>query len=300
MVLDPHSLIPDSLQRTLARRRVIKVFRKRLGYELNLDAPSSYCEKLQWLKLFYLEHRPDVIRCTDKYEVRAYLEERGFGAILPRLYGAWDSANLIEWEKLPSRFALKLNNGSGEQYCWLVKDAAALDMDECVRQIEAVRRKRYGYHDGEFHYAKIEPKIIAEEYLGDDITDYKFYCFNGRVGFMSAETGRFRGEHVRGYYSLKFETSPIEFYDDLPAPKAPLARPKKLEEMLDVAKRLSRGHPHVRVDLYNIHGEIFFGELTFSPECGYTKWKPRSLDFQYGELVDLQLAKDFLASRSHP
>jgi len=105
--------MPSTIQRILARRRIERTFRRLLGYELNLGAPSTYCEKVPWLKLFYLEHDPRVVRCTDKYEVRGYLEGMGIGAHLPRLFGVWDDLGDIEWDGLPTRFALKLNNGSG-------------------------------------------------------------------------------------------------------------------------------------------------------------------------------------------
>lgn len=286
----------QSIQRLLARQRVKRSFKKRLGYALNLNNPSSYCEKIQWLKLYYLEHHPEVIQCTDKFEVRSYLERKGLAAILPKLYGVWDRPSEIQWEHLPNQFVLKLNNGSGGSCLWMVKNKDDLDFEKCVRQIEASQKRRYGFHKGEFHYAKIKPKIIAEEFLGDDIEDYKFYCFNGEVAFFSIETHRHTRKHVRAYYTPDFEKSHVQFCNDLSPPQEPQSRPRKFAEMLELAQSLSLGQPHVRVDLYHSSDAIFFGELTFSPESGYTKWRPRELDFQFGELIDLRLAKSFLAN----
>jgi len=215
----------------------------------------------------------------------------GLGAHLPRLYGVWDDPREIEWDGLPNRFVLKLNNGSGRNYRWFVDEKSAFDSAACVRRMRVVRRRRHGIRNGEFHYAKIWPRIIAEEYLGDDLVDYKFYCFNGSVGFVSAEAGRRAGQHVRDYYTRDFETSQIQFHDDLPAPPRPFSKPANFDEMLALAARLSRGWPFVRVDLYNIAGAVVFGELTFSPESGYTRWNPKDLDDQYGARIDLRLAQ---------
>jgi len=220
----------------------------------------------------------------------------GLGAHLPRLYGVWDDPREIEWDGLPNRFVLKLNNGSGRNYRWFVGDKSAFDSAACVRRMRVVRRRRHGIRNGEFHYAKIRPRIVVEEYLGDDLVDYKFYCFDGSVGFVSADAGRCTGQHVRGYYTRDFEASQIRFHDDLPTPARPLSRPANFEEMLALAARLSRGWPLVRVDLYDIAGTVVFGELTFSPESGYTRWNPRDLDYQFGERIDLRLAQRILES----
>ena len=288
----------DSLRRLRAKRRVHRVFKRRLGYTLNLRQPRSYCEKLQWLKFYYHEHMPEVIRCSDKFEVRSFLEQRGLGSTLPELYGVWETPGAIDWAGLPQRFVLKRNNGSGKQHIWFVKDKGSFDKAQCMKQIERLSRQPYGFDKGEFHYAKIQPRILAEQHLGDDIADYKFYCFNGTIGFLSVESGRYTGNHTRGYYDEQLEPVPIRFFDDLPGVSAPALRPRGFEEMVALAKQLSAGHPMVRVDLYNIDGQVYFGELTFSPECGYTKWDPLELDFEFGERIDLDLARRQLASAS--
>ena len=252
------------------------------------------------MKLNYLEHNPLVVQCTDKFMVREYIEKRGLGDTLVKSYGCWNTTEDISWDSLPDKFVLKLNNGSGTKYIWLIPDKNSVDRKTVSQEINNVLRKRYGYKNGEFHYSKIIPKIIAEEYLIDDdgnIKDYKFYCFNGKIAFLSIEQKKQAGVHVRDYYDTEFNASPVKFYDDVKTPAKVFTKPLNFEKMVDVASLLSRGYPHVRVDLYNVGGRIYFGELTFSPECGFTRWNPVELDFEYGKLIDIGIAKSYLESK---
>ena len=291
-------IIPTTLQRYFTKKRIRKRFEEVVGYKPNLESPRSYCEKIQWLKLNYLEHNPLVVQCADKYRVRDYLEKQGLGEFLVTLYGCWDAPEEIPWSSLPNRFVLKLNNGSGGKYRWLVPDKNTLDKTAMIRQMKKSMRIKYGYKHGEFYYSKMPTKIMAEELLTENdapFRDYKFYCFNGAVSFLSIEQNRETNEHVRDYYDTDLNIHPIKFVGDLEPPDEPFEKPENFGQMVDLAKRLSTGYSHLRVDLYNVNGRVYFGELTFSPECGYTPWDPIQLDYEYGERIDLDLARSFLA-----
>jgi hypothetical protein len=132
--------------------------------------------------------------------------------------------------------------------------------------------------------------IIAEEYLKDnqqDILDYKFYCFHGEIAFFSVEKGTTQENRVRDYYDLNWERSSVNFFGDVSRPDRPFKKPDNFEQMIFMAQSLSQGYPHVRVDLYNISGKVYFGELTYTPENGLTRWNPKSLDLKYGELMNI-------------
>ncbi len=265
----------------------------------NLSNPQSYCEKLQWLKLNYLEHNPLIIQCTDKYMVRDHLANLGLSNLLVNLYGCWDNTGQIHWDALPNEFILKLNNGSGKKYIWHIANKNLANRQQIFQEINSALGTRFGYKHGEFHYLKIPPKIIAEEYLKDNnqsFRDYKFYCFNGKIGFLSIETERKTERHVRDYYDIDLNKHPVQFYGDVNKPSQPFDKPRNFADMIDIAQLLSKGHPHIRVDLYNIDGQIYFGELTFAPECGYIKWDPVELDFEYGKLIDMNMANSYLQS----
>ncbi len=290
---------PSHLRRQLVKLGIIRRFRKKLGYMPNLSNPQSYCEKLQWLKLNYLEHNQLIIQCTDKYMVRDHLANLGLSNLLVNLYGCWDNTGQIHWDALPNEFILKLNNGSGKKYIWHIANKNLANRQQIFREINSALGTRFGYKHGEFHYLKIPPKIIAEEYLKDNnqsFRDYKFYCFNGKIGFLSIETERKTERHVRDYYDIDLNKQPVQFYGDVKKPSQPFDKPRNFADMIDIAQLLSKGHPHIRVDLYNIDGQIYFGELTFAPECGYIKWDPVELDFEYGKLIDMDIANSYLQS----
>ena len=282
--------IIDIIKMMLTQYRVKKNFMKKLGYPLNLQNPKTYCEKIQWLKFNRYGNDKNVIIRADKYAVRGYIESKGFGKYLVPLYGNWAKPEEIDWQKLPNRFVLKLNNGSGPKYCWFVKDNLAFSKKKFEIETKAIMLKKYGEKEGEFHYGKMLPMILAEEYLEDDqqaIKDYKFYCFNGEVAFFSVEQGKIEGLPVRDYYDLDWNSGTVKFFADLPRPKQQFEKPDNFDQMLFMAKSLSQGYPHIRVDLYNIAGRIYFGELTFTPENGMTRWDPLSLDLKYGRLMNI-------------
>ena len=274
-----------------ARTRIKKKFVKRLGYRPNLRKPESYCEKIQWLKLNHNTFDKSIIERADKYLVRNYLEKKNLGQYLVTLYGCWNRPEEIDWDKLPSKFVLKLNNGSGRKYIWFVKDKKHFSVNEFERKVKKRMAVKFGHKLGQFHYGKIPTKIIAEEYLEErscrSIRDYKFYCFDGKIAFFSVEEGRQEGLHTRDYYNLDWEKSPVDFFNDVARPHDPYAKPENFQQMVSLAETLSIGYPHVRVDLYCVNGVVYFGELTYTPENGFSQWKPRSLDFEFGKLMDI-------------
>ncbi|MDG1462571.1 MAG: ATP-grasp fold amidoligase family protein, partial [Gammaproteobacteria bacterium] len=180
--------------------------------------------------------------------------------------------------------------GSGSNYIRFVENREAFSKQQFETDIAKLKGSPCGWALGEFHYAAIPLKIMAEEYLinGDEpILDYKFYCFHGEVAFISAEQGKVKGRAFRDYYDLNWQRSHVDFFYDHPRPYKLFSKPKNFERMLKMARSLSEGYPHLRVDLYNLDGRIYFGELTYAPENGLTRWKPQSLDFEYGQRIDL-------------
>jgi len=280
----------NKLQLMRIRRRVKIIFKKRLGYRLNLRNPKTYCEKIQWLKCHHNGNDEKLISRADKYRVRSFVESNGFGDHLVPLYGSWDRPEDIEWQKLPNRFVLKLNNGSGPKYRWFVKDKTLISKTKIEAEAKAVMLNKYGERRGEFHYGKIPPKIVSEAYLEDGlqpIKEYTFYCFHGKIAFLSVEKGKIEGPHVGDIFDIDWKRSPVRFFDDCPLPKQAYERPDNFDRMVLLAEDLSQGYPHIRVDLYHVAGKIWFGELTYTPQGGFTKWNPLSLDLEYGQLMDI-------------
>lgn len=232
--------------------------------KLNLKNPILFNEKLMKLKIDDYNNNELVIKCTDKYKVREYIEECGTGEILNEIYGVYENANDIEWEKLPNKFVLKCNHGCG--YNIICIDKEKIDKKAIIKQLNKWLRKKFGYETSELHYPKIKPVIICEKYIETDSgmfpNDYKIYCFDGQPKVILTCTER--EENLRlNFLDLNWNEIDIGTKEDR-ADKVP-EKPSCLDEMIKYAKVLSKPFKYVRVDFYDFNGKPLFGELTFTP-----------------------------------
>lgn len=248
---------------------------------LHLTEPKRYTEKMQWYKLYYRD--PQMKICVDKYRVREYVENKGLGHILNELYAVFESPEEIDLEKLPNRFVLKTNNGSGTNVFCKNKNECSLEsvkaeFRDFMIQTEASAGR-------EWVYSGITPVIIAEQYLEDSsqtdqsIIDYKIFCFNGVPEYILCVANRFTNYRYN-FYDIQWNNLHVE--SGHPCCDSEIPRPINLEEMLDIARTLSEDFPAVRVDLYSIQGKVYFGEMTFFSWSGYVDFKPDSFDYELG------------------
>ncbi len=240
----------------------------------NLEAPNDLNEKILYLKLY-----SDTTLWThlaDKYSVRQYVESCGLSSILIPIYGAWDNEEDIPFDKLPQTFILKANNGDGKGTNLKVDKAAMSDDDWLAlkRKLRCWLNDKYiGALSAEPQYRAIKPMIIAEQLLpnaeGDiSLVDYKLWCFNGEPFSFLVCSGR----HSNGYevelscYDLEWNYLPgkIIATKHVSVAQHQIRRPQCLHEMVEVARRLSKPFPQVRVDMYEVDGKVYFGELTFT------------------------------------
>ena len=263
------------------------VYRMRLGKKLNLDAPRTFNEKLQWLKLY--DRKPEYTRLVDKYEVRAYIAKTLGEEYLIPLLGVWDRFEDIDFDSLPDQFVLKCTHDSSSVI--ICQDKSKLNVSDAGKKLNRCM-KNNGYNFGrEWPYKNVKPRIIAEKYMVDEsgyeLKDYKFFCFNGQIRAMFV--AKDRTDHT---IDTKFDFFDPDFkHLDVrqghPNSEPPYYKPEKFEEMKEVAKALSQNMPHVRVDLYNINGKIYFGELTFFHYSGFVPFDPPKWDAVFGEWIDL-------------
>lgn len=228
--------------------------------------PRNFNDKTSILKLYDYPNNELVIKCTDKYEVRKYLEELGYSKILNELYGVYKTPDEIDFTKLPKKFALKCTHGCA--YNIICKDKNKLNIIETKNKLNKFMHEKYGYATTELHYLKIEPKIICEKYLCDEADkmpiDYKIYCINGIAKCILVCTERDTGLKLN-MFDTKWNQLP--YIKEKYMNNKGIEKPKKLQEMIKIAEDLSKPFPFVRVDLYNDNGKIIFGELTFTPAC---------------------------------
>ena len=284
-ILNMLSFVPDKMM--LRIQYFIKLKRW-----LNLKNPKRYTEKIQWYKLYY--RNPLMVKCVDKYEVREYVKEKGLGHILNTLYGVYDSFDEIDFDALPDKFIIKANNGSGTNY--ICKDKSKLDIAKLRKEFADFFMQTKKSAGREWVYDNVKPKIIVEKLLeideSGDLPDYKFFCFNGKVfcSYMMENYTMNHDDGIMGFLDKDFnllKAHRVDFAQMKSQPEKPL----NYEKMVEYAEILSEPFPHVRVDFYNIGGEIVFGELTFFNASGYTMFEPDSFDFELGAPFILPLIK---------
>lgn len=258
----------------------IKIARLRYFYKMHrwpdFEHPKDINEKINWLKFYGDTSLWPLL--ADKYAVRGWLTNHGFGDLLVRLYGKWDRVEDIEWEKLPERFVLKCNNGSGDII--ICNDKSRLDISATVRHFKKVLNEPYGRLTAEPHYLKIKPCIIAEELLDAStqpcqskrLVDYKLYCFYGHVRCVSCCSNR-ESAHVAQASTYDTDWNYHPEWDihtnHLQRPFQLVPKPECLNQLLAVAGCLTKNLPFVRLDMYIVNNRIYFGEFTFTPSGGY-------------------------------
>lgn len=254
------------------------VFYSTFGRHINWEDPKDLNEKIYWM----LHHIDTSLwtKCSDKYRVRSYIEEKGCGKYLVKLYGHWDDPMKIDFSTLPKEFVLKANNGCGTVL--VVDDKSKLDEKKVKKTLAKWISEPFGYSGGQLHYLPIKRCIIAEERLNEigeqkelspsSLIDYKIWCINGEPECILVIFGRTNGHYYRQVYDTGWNKMPevmnMESNGHFIFKEVDIPKPNCLKEMLDIAKKLSEPFPEVRVDLYMIGGKPYFGELTFTAGMG--------------------------------
>lgn len=260
-------------------------FRLRVGYWPDLRNPKSFNEKLQWLKLNDIHS--EYTKMVDKIEAKKYVASIiGDKYIIPTL-GTWNSVDEIDWDSLPNQFVIKVTSDSGGIV--VCNDKMKLDIEEAKAKLLHGWGKNYYKFNKEYPYKDVKPRIIAEQYMEDEsgwqLKDYKIFCFNGEPHFIEVDYDRYVA-HKLNVYDLDWNF--IDFYMTSPNDKnVKIEKPKKLDLMLQLAKKLSHNIPFLRVDFYSINSNIYFGELTFFPGSGMIDFHPKEYDKIVGEMLKL-------------
>lgn len=251
----------------------------------DLRDPSTYSEKLQWLKLNY--RVPELSSLVDKHAVKEIVaDEVGIEHVIPTL-AVYESAEDIDFDTLPDSFVLKCTHDS--EGVALVKDKSRVDTAEIRENLRAALKHNFYYIGREPHYRDIPPRIIAEPFIEDktqgQLLDYKFFCFDGEVKAMFIASDRASGNVKFDYFDADF--NPLGVRQSYPRSAVPPSKPERYEQMLEIARRLSKGHPHVRVDLYEVDARVYFGELTFFHFSGFSPFTPPKWDAIWGRWLRL-------------
>lgn len=279
------SFVPD--------KQMLKIqYRIKTGRRLNLKKPVRFTEKLQWYKLNY--KNPIMIQCVDKYDVREYVKSKGLDNILIPCYGVYNSPDEINWDILPDQFVMKDTLGGGGTSVVIVKDKSSVDILELKKRaaewvaIDAHKRdggREWPYYSGKNHRIIIEQYLDVEDCGG--LIDYKFFCFNGKPSWVYVMADRNLGNGVGvGIYDAYFNRQNVLRADERPLERE-IEKPVTFELMKEISSILSAGFPEARIDLYEVNGEVKFGEITFFDGSGYMTFIPDSFDIEFGKVFVL-------------
>ena len=272
-----HMLLPDEIMCKFYSRILLKK-------KVDLKNPKTFNEKIQWLKIHDYPNNQLVINGADKYRVREYIEEKGLGDILVPLLGHWDRPEDIVWDNLPKKFVLKCNHGCA--YNILCNDKSVFNKKDAIKKMKKWMNEDFGAFNIENHYSKIKPHITCEEFLGECIIDYKFFCFNGEPKYIYISSDLVHDRQAQiGFFYLDGTKMPL-IRDDY-APMDIEELPVFFEDMKKAAEALCKDFSFVRVDFFCANGTYYFAELTFTPSGGMMPFNPDKYDLEWGKLITL-------------
>lgn len=280
-------LIKKIIRKMQPKTRIRLIYFFRTNKILKLNKPSLYNEKIQWLKLNWNDRRASI--CADKYEVREIVKEKIGERYLNKLIAVYHSVEEIDLSVLPKKFVLKGTHGSGFNIICTNKDHMNWDFE--FNKMRTWLNVDYFALNDEWVYEDIKPRIVCEEYIASntegELQDYRIFCFDGVPKFVSVDFSiTDKSKTRRNIYDLNWNLMEAEIH--YPNEKSfELEKPKKLEEMLMLAKKLSEGFPHVRVDFFYYEDQIIFGELTFFHQSGMANIKPDSFNLEMGKWIHL-------------
>lgn len=282
-------LIDTKLGRILSDKVYLKIkYKLTFGKKLNLDNPKTFNEKLQWLKLY--DRNSEYNKLVDKYEVKKYVADIiGEKYIIPTL-GVYEKFDEIDFNNLPSQFVIKCTHDSGGLV--ICKDKSKLNIKEARKKINKCLKRNYYYWGREWPYKNVKPRIIIEKYMEendiDELKDYKFFTFNGKIECIQVDYERFIN-HKRAFYDtrwkrLKFTTCyPTDYSTEIECPKSFNEMKMIAKKIVDELKLLT----YSRIDLYTINNKVYFGEITFYHGSGFERFEPQEWDYKLGKYIKL-------------
>lgn len=280
----------QTLSPVLPDKLYLKVlFRLNMGYWMDFNNPKTFSEKLQWLKLY--DRKPEYTQMVDKIAVKSYVEGIiGNEYVIPT-FGVWNKPEDIEWDTLPNQFVLKTNHCGGHTGVIICKDKATFDNNEAIKKLTVSLKTNVYYSLREWPYKNVKRKVFAEQYiepdsLTNDLPDYKFFCFNGEPKYCQVISGRNQTMSI-DFFDYNWVHQPFHEPKDFPFAEEEPKKPKNLDKMWEIARKLAENKAFSRIDLYDVNNNVYFGEITFFPTSGMGGFNPSKYDAAFGEMIHL-------------
>lgn len=265
-------------------------YRLEINKSFDLNNPQTFNEKLQWLKLY--DRKSEYTNMVDKYEAKKYVANIiGEEYIIPTL-GVWEKFDDIDFNQLPNQFVLKCTHDSGGLV--ICKDKSKLNIEETKKKINKSLKRNYYYSGREWPYKNVKPRVIAEKYMvdesGEELKDYKFFCFNGEPKIILVCSERFSSDNMcETWFDENWNF--LDIIESGHRIDKKIKKPVNFSKMMEFSKKLSTNIPFIRVDFYEIDGRVYFGELTFFPAAGFEKFEPEEWDKKLGDMLELPKEK---------
>ena len=289
MVRNFLKFLPDKIYLSLRYRCI-------MGDWINWSNPQNFTQKIQWLKVY--NRKEEYSLMVDKYAVKQYVANLiGSAYIIPTL-GVWKNAELIDWESLPEQFVLKTTHGGGSCGVVICSDKKTFNRKEAIAKLNRSLKQDIYSDMREWPYKNVPRRIMAEQYIEPsdyndsvDLSDYKFFCFSGEPIYCQVIRNRSTNETI-DFYDMDWNHQEFVGLVGLDTcvvnGKNPVPRPSQLAKMVEICKSLSEGIPFVRIDMYVVTGNVFFGEMTFFPASGFGYFNPAYWNNKLGELLVLK------------
>lgn len=266
------------------------LFRLKMGYKLDLKNPKTFSEKLQWLKIY--NRKPEYRQMVDKATVKDYVVRIiGPEYVIPTI-GVWERPEDIDFDSLPNQFVLKTTHGGGSEGVVICKNKSMFDTGKAIARLNNAMKQDIWGKLREWPYKDMHKQIIAEQYMEDErgeLTDYKFYCFNGEVKYCEIISGRFTKKQI-DFFDLNWNHQEFTFNGYDFADVRPV-KPSCFNEMVKVCAQLCKDKPYSRIDLYVVGNKVYFGEITFFPASGFRGFHPIEWNVRLGDFIQLPASK---------
>ena len=270
------------------------LYRFKMGHRLDLNHPKTFTEKIQWLKLY--NRRPEYTLMVDKYAVKKYVADIiGEKYIIPTL-GVWNKPEDIDWDALPNEFVLKTTHGGGSGGVVICKDKKTFDRNKAILTLRDSMNSDIYRSLREWPYKDVKKRVLAEKYMAPkdmvnnpiyDLSDYKFFCFNGEPKYCQVIRDRHSKESI-DFYDMNWRHQEFVGLNPIASNGInPVPRPLLLDDMICICHKLSENMKFVRIDMYVIDNRIYFGEITFYPASGMGLFNPDKWNEELGNQISL-------------
>lgn len=281
-------LTPFNLLYRINPKLELKIlFRLKQGYRLNLNNPTTFNEKIQWIKLY--DKNPLMPKCVDKYKVREYVESKGCKNILNELLWEGFNPDDIPYDKLPNKFVIKVTHGS--TFNIICKEKSKLNIEKTNKKLKEWLKEKFLPCYGEWFYGIEKPRIIVEKFIDsdNDLKDYKVFCFNGRPKYIAVYSGRQKnnGKPCQEIYDLNWNLTD-NHTNNYQLPAKLTEKPANLKEIIKYSKILSKDFKHARVDFFDPNNNLIFGEITFTSSAGFGKFSSKDFELEMGSYFNLK------------